>query len=476
MTLRLLCDYAIHTRSRLYIVFIDFSKAYDRVPRHKLLEYLKVLGCGKIMLNAIKNMYSCTKNVLKAATVDATVGVRQGAPSSCLLFVIYVDRMVRMLRQAVQADGFLGALHALLLMDDTIILATSREMCIRKLRVVINYCNEYGMQLNERKTKFFVINNNQHDKIPLNVEGYEIYYCKKYLYLGAWFTDQGSMRQVMQLHEAAGESVVNKFAVFCASNTDMPFYFKRKVFNAAVTSALLYSTETWLTNNFKYLTSQYNKLVKCLLAVRSNTAINLCLIESGIYPVHHVISKNRKRFLRSKLVVNDVEEPFTIVYNLCRVANTPGYRFIQNALDFDDNINPLASTINTVVAMPNTATKYTTYKSELNPSLNVHEVYMSRVYIPDYIRQAFSRLRLMSHDLKVETGRWSRTPREQRRCQCGTGAVQTECHVLLHCTLTQHLRHTFVHLHMDNIQTLLSDKDHIEDLCRYVYEVFQVYN
>ena len=60
------------------------------------------------MLGGIKAMYKSTKNILKSATIDASIGVHQGTPSSCLLFVIYIDYMVRMIKRAVGNDGCLG--------------------------------------------------------------------------------------------------------------------------------------------------------------------------------------------------------------------------------------------------------------------------------------------------------------------------------------------------------------------------------
>ena len=146
--------------------------------------------------------------------------------------------MIRMIKRAIAVDGFLGTLHALLLMDDTVILATSRDMCIKKLNVVIDYCRNYGMVLNENKTNFFVVNHGDIDKTPLNVQGRVIHYCHKYKYLGAWFTDTGTTIDAMRLHEVGSQSIVNKFSIFCESNTDMPFMYKRKVFDAAVMSAL----------------------------------------------------------------------------------------------------------------------------------------------------------------------------------------------------------------------------------------------
>ncbi|KAK7028015.1 hypothetical protein SK128_012938 [Halocaridina rubra] len=63
---------------------------------------------------------------------------------------------------------------------------------------------------------------------------------------------------------------------------------------------------------------------------------------------------------------------------------------------------------------PDTASKFVNYRSELNSGLDVHKIYKKSVYIPDYLRVSFTRLKLMSHTLKIETGRWSRLPREQR--------------------------------------------------------------
>ena len=119
----------------------------------KLIEHLKDLGCGRVMLRAIMAMYKSTKNILNSAVLDASIGVRQGAPSSCLLFVLYINEMVKMLKRTIPTDGCLGSLHTLLLMDDAVILSTSREMCLRKFEIVCRFCRESGMVINE-KTKF----------------------------------------------------------------------------------------------------------------------------------------------------------------------------------------------------------------------------------------------------------------------------------------------------------------------------------
>ena len=134
----------------------------------------------------------------------------------------------------------------------------------------------------KKRQSFFVINGNGGDKIPLEVERIKINYSPQYLYLGAWFTESGKAADIIALHEKSNQATVNKFAIFCAANSQMPFKYKRLVFDAAITSSLLYSAESWFTDNIKPIENQYNQLVRCLLGVRKNTSIDLRLVESGI--------------------------------------------------------------------------------------------------------------------------------------------------------------------------------------------------
>ena len=64
-------------------------------------------------------------------------------------------------------------------------------------------CNDYGMSIKSKKTKFFVINGTKEDKFPLTVASTEIGYSPKYMYLGAWFTDSGIISDIIALHETS---------------------------------------------------------------------------------------------------------------------------------------------------------------------------------------------------------------------------------------------------------------------------------
>ena len=128
----------------------------------------------------------------------------------------------------------------------------------------------------------------------------------------------------------------------------MPFGSNKLVFDAAVTSSLLYSAESWLTNNIKSIKKHYNQLVRCLLGVRKNTSIELCLVESGIPPIQYVLAKRRQKFFTSNLNSNDIEQPLIYAYHLCREYNTPAYNFISRCLVDNIEENPFHNTINII--------------------------------------------------------------------------------------------------------------------------------
>ena len=166
-----------------------------------------------------------------------------------------------------------------------------------------------------------------------------------------------------------------------------------------------------------------------------------------------------------------MERPIAFVLRLCRVNNTPAYRHLSRSLEYDTVTNPFSRLANKVAEKRANSTKVDTYMSELNPSMDAHPVHTATEFIPDHLRMAFSRLRLMSHNLKIETGRWSRIPREERTCRCNNTSIQTKSHVLIECHLTQDLRGRFPNLNFRDSTSLLDTTTNLHTLCKYIHEV-----
>ncbi len=169
-------------------------------------------------------MYSVTETVISTAVFTTTLGVRQGSPTSCLLFVIYVNDLIKLIKENCEDDGFLKWLHVLILMDDTVLLSTSREGVIRNLSLMKRFCEEYAMKVNASKTKFFVIHGTPEDNESIHIDGLVVERCTRYVYLGSPFTADDSVSASVRAHADSKMGHVMKFISFLKRT--MTFLFK----------------------------------------------------------------------------------------------------------------------------------------------------------------------------------------------------------------------------------------------------------
>ena len=446
---------------------IDFSKAYDKVPRLALIRTLARLGCGYVMMVALSCLYTDTKLILGAAAISATLGLRQGSPTSCFLFTLYINDLVRDIKEICGLDGYLGWVHSLLLMDDTILLATSRKDAIRKIAILHNFCESSGMVINMGKTKFMVVNGTEQDREKISVADLTVENCDSYTYLGAIFTQDGSVDSTVKAHLKAKQRHIMKFVSFVSKNVDFPFWVKRKVFDSALMSAILYGCEAWIGTSARHAQKDYNTGVKALLGVRTSTPNDICLTELNLPSVAaRVISAQQK--LVNKLL-NDrkdiTDDPFMAVWNLCSVENTRGIQYLRSVLSGGDHIILHIETRKQSIRN-SIRTKSRTY-SEINPELSLHPLYTDPCCLPEFQRLVATRLRVSSHNLAVETGRWAGIPRDSRLCTCGT--VQTEEHYICFCPNTADIRARFPFLDFSNIVKFFSNRD-LASICKVSYD------
>ena len=114
----------------------------------------------------------------------------------------------------------------LVFMGDTVIMVTCRSIMLEKLVVLQNYCLEYGMKVNQSKTKFFVVCGGAGDSEALVAGELRVEYCDSYVYLGSTFTCDGSCLPLSRPTPAprylmySSLSLVNK-------NNDVPFFVKK---------------------------------------------------------------------------------------------------------------------------------------------------------------------------------------------------------------------------------------------------------
>ena len=143
-TIRLLIMLTKVTNETLYIGCFDIQKAFDKVPRLLMLQKLIKYGIGYCMLNALKAMYSYTSCVLtlKGKTLrqfQTYCGIRQGAASSALLFILFIDDLIELIRHRCTPESLIDTLHCLLHADDTLIISSTRVNFTEKCNLMKEY-------------------------------------------------------------------------------------------------------------------------------------------------------------------------------------------------------------------------------------------------------------------------------------------------------------------------------------------------
>lgn len=214
---------------------------------------------------------------------------------------------------------------------------------------------------------------------------------------------------------------------------------KKAVWESALNASILYSCETWMTSSLKQAEQLYQHTLKDLVGVRYQIPTDLVYVETGIPPLTALVSHRQRKFLEKLQASSHFEgSPVQKAIELARAHACPMGRHIQSLLASPSPSSPAAA-LSDVKARLRCATnsRAVTYIT-INPTLEVQTVYRtghsSHTFEPHRI--AFSRFRLGSHRLRVETGRWSHTPRDLRLCTCGP-YVQDEDHVIRQCALTR---------------------------------------
>ena len=108
VNLRVLCEKARSKKAPLFLCFVDFEKAFDKVNHDKLWESMARMGFPEHLIHLLKALYrkqqACVRiNNRKSSWFKPETGVRQGCNVSPYLFNIFSELLVR-----TALDGFEG--------------------------------------------------------------------------------------------------------------------------------------------------------------------------------------------------------------------------------------------------------------------------------------------------------------------------------------------------------------------------------
>ena len=186
---------------RIYSCFIDFSKAFDTIPRDTLLQKLVDLGIDGNFFNIIKNIYTNDKISIKhedkiTDSIDVNLGVKQGCILSPLLFNIFLSNLPKILdNDLLTSNPDANHPSCIFWADDIVLFSENEEGLQKMLKTLERYCKENELTLNTEKTKCMTFNKTGRlIRTPFYYNGEKLENVNKFKYLGFLVTPSGEIK------------------------------------------------------------------------------------------------------------------------------------------------------------------------------------------------------------------------------------------------------------------------------------------
>ena len=466
----------LNKNEKLYCAFVDFTKAFDFVVRDVLWYKLIKIGVRGKMLDIIRSMYTNVKSQVKHNKIisDAffsNIGVRQGECLSPFLFSIYLNDLEEEihLKGANGIDIGMMKLYLLLYADDIVLFANSPTELQQLLDILQNYCTRYRLTVNTAKTKIMIFRKG--GRIPnvlrFTYNGEDIEIVKKFSYLDIVFTSGGSCHEAQ--NTLAGQALKAIFAMnkYLHKFTYLKPSHVLDLFDKLITPILNYGSEVWGFHKAPAIESVHLQFCKKSLGVKQSSQNDFIYGELGRinFATHRYISIIRYWL---KIVTLTDTKYVKCIYSML----LQDIRQNHNKSNWASSVRDLLSRhgfyniwLSKGVENPNSFLQHFKQKvkdifiqewhARLENSTRARfyiniadfkfQTYLDNLTIMKF-QQNLTRLRVSSHRLEVECGRWARperTPLDDRKCKL-CHKLEDEYHFILECPLYTDLRKQFI--------------------------------
>lgn len=235
----------------LHIAFIDLKKAYDNVPRNKLIHTLKAIGTSNYLIRIIIDLYENNIAYVKqgrslSEPIRTTKGLRQGCSLSPLLFNIYVEVILRKWKQSCQGMGLpINDTHLFTLSfaDDQVIVAQDSFDLEFMLRRLYSEYRKWGLEVSLEKTEYLVVGSDAKFEVLIN-DDVQIRQIEQFKYLGVIIDGDGIGSQNIRFRIQEARKVIGALnSVWWDKNINRTN--KKRIGRTMVDTVLTYGCEVW---------------------------------------------------------------------------------------------------------------------------------------------------------------------------------------------------------------------------------------
>ncbi len=457
----------------VFCAFIDFSKAFDNIDREILVQQLKHYGISTKFLNVLLNMYSKLMSNVKtqegiSLPFRQSKGVMQGECLSPTMFAIYINELEHIMNDINQMGIVLGntKISILKYADDLVLLSTSTRGLQKGLDALHMFCDTNKLTVNTLKSKVMYVSSRTIKCVPvMSYHGNNLEWVDNFNYLGVTFSRNNRFYKGLKTKcQVANKSKV-VIDIHVIKHPTLPLTHIFEIFDSLLKPKVLYGCETWGIDNYKEIELFHLRFIKQALHVKSTTNTCMLYAETGRYPLSIDINIRMVKYW-IKLMNSDQRSLMHIVYqelvknpgestwanHIQQLLRSSGFGYAWGNQHIDNErvfLNMFAQRSRDMyiqgcmseLAASNRCRTYRAIKLEFGA-----EPYMS-CNISSTLRTAYTKLRLSSHTLMVERGRWSKPmiPYEQRKCTlCNNGDIEDEFHIVLICAYFHQLRGKYI--------------------------------
>ena len=248
--MRMLTERCLEHGQEIYICFVDFEKAFDRVNWVKMMKILKSLNIDWRDRRLIMELYMGQEAQIRVAGGESESGiigrgVRQGCPLSPLLFSIYVEMMMIEAMEGVEEGVRIAGqlLQDVRFADDQSMVANTEKGLETIMHRLSDTAKTYDMKINVKKTKTMVISRERGKTVNIAIDGKLVEQVDRFKYLGVVITDDGRSLQSIKERIGIAKDAFYKRKELLTKKFNRGL--KKRMIKCLVWPVALYGCESW---------------------------------------------------------------------------------------------------------------------------------------------------------------------------------------------------------------------------------------